>query len=179
MLGCSKFRKAHEKNGRGMLVRLFLYLILGVSGLSVGCLASETDNSDTTTDPYFLTPPPSKVDVEPYSHNGSDVIVESRGESIHIRYEKPRKGLISVGVKEGTLLFSGWRTGDTVKGTAFLFKANCKPVPYDVRGRFDSRFTLVLEGSVPRWDPGSCAVVGYTNASRQSQLVFFEAFGDI
>jgi hypothetical protein len=119
-----------------------------------------------------------RAGIEPYSHNGSEMIIETRGDSIHIRYEKPRAGLASVGAKPGTLLFMGRRTGDNVEGTAFVFKANCPPAAYSVRGKFNARFNLTLEGSAPHWDPNSCAIVTYTKATAQSRLVFLEAFGD-
>jgi hypothetical protein len=85
-------------------------------------------------DPYLSTPSPGGID--PYMHNGSDVLIETRGNSIHIRYEKPRPGLAAVGAKPGTLLLTGTRSGDDVEGTAYIFKANCPPAPYSVHGRF-------------------------------------------
>ena len=158
-----------------MFVRSFLCVVVYLGCCMSWCFASEPGQG---IDPYFLTNSP-KSEAEQYTHNGSDVIIESRGDSIHIRYEKPRAGLASVGAKQGTLLFVGRRTGDNVEGTAFVFKANCQPAPYSVRGRFNSRLNLILEGFAPHWDPNSCAITTYTNATAQSRLILLEAFGDI
>src|ERR1017187_7150843 len=129
------------------------------------------------TDPYLSTS--ASGEVEPYTHNGSDVIIETRGKSVHIRYEKPRAGLASVGAKPGTLLFAGTRSGDDVEGIAYVFKANCSPAPYSVRGRFNSRFNLTLEGNASQWQPRSCEISTYTNSTRNARLLFLEAFGDM
>jgi hypothetical protein len=162
-----------------MFVRAFSCGVVCLVSLISCCFAGDAAQPDPSIDPYFLDSPPKSAAVEPYTHNGSEMIVETRGDSLHIRYEKPRAGLASAGAKPGTLLFVGRRTGDLVEGTAFVFKANCPPAGYGVRGRFNSRFNLILEGSAPRWDPNSCAIITYARASTQSRLVFFEAFGDI
>jgi hypothetical protein len=162
-----------------MFARAFSCVVVCLVGLISCCFAGNAAQPDPNIDPYFLDSSPKSAAVEPYTHNGSEMIVETRGDSIHIRYEKPRAGLASAGAKQGTLLFAGRRTGDNVEGTAFVFKANCQPAAYSVRGRFNSRFNLVLEGLAPHWDPNSCAIVTYTKATAQSRLLFFEAFGDI
>jgi len=162
-----------------MFVRIVSCVAICLGSWVGCCLAGDAVRPDPTIDPYVSDQSTAKADVEPYSHNGSDMIIETRGDSIHIRYEKPRAGLASVGAKPGTLLFTGDRAGDNVEGTAFVFKANCPPAAYMVRGRFSARFNLILEGLAPRWDPNSCAIVTYTKGTAQSRLVFFEAFGDI
>jgi hypothetical protein len=162
-----------------MFVRVVSCVAICLGGFVSCCLAGDAGRPDPTIDPYFLDDPTMHKGMDPYMHNGSDMIIETRGDSIHIRYEKPRAGLASVGAKPGTLLFTGRRTGDNVEGTAFVFKANCPPAAYSVRGKFNARFNLTLEGSAPHWDPNSCAIVTYTKATAQSRLVFFEAFGDI
>ncbi|MFC0239745.1 hypothetical protein [Rhodopseudomonas telluris] len=116
---------------------------------------------------------------ESYTHNGSAVAMEFNGDSVTIVYAAPRPGLASVGVREGTILFTGRRIGARVDGVAYVFKAGCSPAPYEVSGRFDGRENLILSGPAPRWDPRSCAIIGYTQATRHSQLVFLEAYGDI
>ena len=162
-----------------MFVRVFSCIAICLGSWGSCCLASDAGHPDQNLDPYFSDKSAASAELEPYSHNGSDMIIETRGDSVHIRYEKPRAGLASVGAKPGTLLFTGRRAGDNVEGTAFVFKANCPPAAYSVRGRFNARLNLVLEGSAPHWDPHSCAIVTYTKATAQSRLVFLEAFGDI
>jgi hypothetical protein len=161
-----------------MFIRIASCAAICLGGWVSCCLASDAGRLDTTIDPYVSDKSTANAEVEPYSHNGSDMIIETRGDSIHIRYEKPRAGLASVGAKSGTLLFTGRRTGDNVEGTAFVFKANCPPAAYSVRGRFNAQFNLTLEGLAPHWDRNSCAIVSYTKGTVQSRLVFFEAFGD-
>ena len=164
--------------------QMFVRIVSCVAAICLGgwvscCLAEDAGRPDPTIDPYVSDKSAANAAVEPYNHNGSDMIIETRGDSIHIRYEKPRTGLASVGAKPGTLLFTGHRTGDNVEGTAFVFKANCPPAAYSVRGRFNARFNLTLEGSAPHWDRNSCAIVSFSKATAQSRLVFLEAFGDI
>jgi hypothetical protein len=115
---------------------------------------------------------------ESYSHNGSAMAVEFDGPSLVISYAAPRRGLISAGVNEGTIVFSGHRSGSLVNGTAYVFKHGCGTAPYPVQGRFDRGDNLVLIGSAPRWDPGSCAIIGYTTQTSHARLVFEQAFGD-
>ena len=162
-----------------MFVRIVSCTAICLGGWINCGLAGEAGRPDPAIDPYVSDKPTANAELEPYSHNGSDMIIETRGDSIHIRYEKPRRGLASVGAKPGTLLFTGRRTGDEVEGTAFVFKANCPPAAYSVRGRFSARFNLTLEGLAPHWDRNSCAIVTYSKATAQSRLVFLEAFGDI
>jgi hypothetical protein len=162
-----------------MFVRIASCAAICLGGWVNCCLAGDAARPDPTIDPYVADKSTTSAEIEPYMHNGSDMIIETRGDSIHIRYEKPRAGLASVGAKPGTLLFTGRRTGDNVEGTAFVFKANCPPAAYNVRGRFNARFNLTLEGLAPHWDRNSCAIVSYTKGTVQSRLVFFEAFGDI
>jgi hypothetical protein len=147
-----------------------------------GGFAADTDQlsqpADGGLDRYFVTPV-SDGHADPYGHNGSEMIVEERGASLHIRYDKPHARLAAAGVKEGTLLFAGRRTGNKVEGTAYVFKQNCPPAPYAVSGQFDSRYNLVLNGAAPMWDPHTCALIGSSSATRHARLVFLEAFGDI
>lgn len=116
---------------------------------------------------------------ESYTHNGSAVAIEFSGNSVTIVYAAPRPGLASIGVREGTILFTGHRVDPHVSGIAYVFKPGCSPAPYQVTGRFDTRENLILTGPAPRWDRRSCAIVGYTQSTMHSQLVFLEAYGDI
>ncbi len=114
---------------------------------------------------------------DPYVHNGSEVEIEGRGEFLHITYVKPRSSLAKVGIRSGTLLFSGQRQGDFVYGVAYAFKANCSPAGYRVQGQFDQQQNLVLVGDAPKRG-SACEVIEYSRTGKNNRLEFLEAFGD-
>ena len=51
-------------------------------------------------------------------------------------YERPRPGIAAQGVAPGTLLFDGWKNGDSYAGTARVFSKHCPgaPLEYQVSG---------------------------------------------
>jgi hypothetical protein len=49
-------------------------------------------------------------------------------------YHRPRQGMIEEGVRPGTLLFSGYVSGNTYQGIAYFFSARCGKRPYQVSG---------------------------------------------
>jgi hypothetical protein len=56
-----------------------------------------------------------------WRHNGSELRLVADGRKRSFYYLAPRSGLTQVGIKEGTLLFSGERVGDRYEGTARRF----------------------------------------------------------
>lgn len=88
-----------------------------------------------------------------WTHNGSLVRLEARGNQRWFSYERPRAALTVAGVKPGTLLFSGTKTGNTYEGTARVFSKYCpgEPLEYRVSGpvsRGQTRVTLYGEREV-------------------------------
>jgi hypothetical protein len=97
--------------------------------------------------------------VSRWMHNGSVVTLAADGAKREFYYFEPHKGLINVGVKPGTLLFSGRRSGPTYSGTAYIFNKHCGPVAYQVTGRVaDDDQQVTMEGQAPIVD-GNCKVI--------------------
>jgi hypothetical protein len=107
-----------------------------------------------------------------WTHNGSVMRMEADGARRVIVYEKAREALLKTDVSSGATLFRGERVGDEFRGEAYTFKLGCSPAPYPVSGRIEGGRRLVLRGRAPTYDPGSCAVAGYTADSPHARLVF-------
>ena len=73
-----------------------------------------------------------------YDHNGSVMSVVQCLGSLEIRYDVPREGLASLGVREGTLLLDAAiiydGTAQLIEGTAYTFKRGCTPMGFPVEG---------------------------------------------
>jgi hypothetical protein len=66
-------------------------------------------------------------------------------------YHRPRQGMIEEGVRPGTLLFSGYVSGNTYHGIAYFFSARCGARPYQVSGPVQEdggRVTMTGMGTV-------------------------------
>jgi hypothetical protein len=74
-------------------------------------------------------------------------------------YEKPREGLVSRGVRRGTLLFDGKKDGDAYSGRSRIFSQKCGAIEYDVSGTVaaDQR-RVEMTGKRPIIDD-SCRVI--------------------
>ncbi len=110
---------------------------------------------------YDFTPAVGGGDLTLWSHNGSEMGYETgRNEALTIWYWTPRAGLSDVGVRRGTILFEGWRSGTLVEGTARIFTRDCGTYPYPVEGTaFGGASTLTMTGLRPVID-GQCRVSG-------------------
>ncbi len=87
--------------------------------------------------------------VDAYGQNGSVMEVQVCQGKISISYTKPRKGLVSLGVRKGTLLFEGSEhTDGSIVGRARIFSRICETAPFAVSGRRQGT-TIVLNGNVP------------------------------
>lgn len=119
-----------------------------------------------------LSPLPVSASEEMWMHNNSLMrFVFDEEEDLDIYYTVPRSGLEAIGVQEGTRLFSGSiSAGGYVGGTAYVFKAGCKPAAYNVSGKMVGNI-MELYGSAPIWAKNSCHVIGYGN-NHNSVLVF-------
>jgi hypothetical protein len=106
-----------------------------------------------------------------WSHNGSTVMWQSAGQQRIVTYYNPRPGLP---VSSGTVLFEGTRQGNSMFGTAYVFRNGCAPAPYEVSGRIDpdNQTLVVLYGAAPIRARGGCRVIRYSRNSGNSRLVF-------
>lgn len=83
-----------------------------------------------------------------WDHNGSLMRLKASGSQRWFTYEVPRSGLAESGVRRGTLLFNGQRSGNRYYGTSRVFSRHCPdaPLEYYVEGNVsnnDTRVTLV------------------------------------
>ncbi len=116
-------------------------------------------------------PAPATAGESLWSHNGSTMQWHSAGQYRRISYYNPRPGL---SVSPGTVLFEGYRTGNTMSGTAYVFRRGCPPAAYEVSGRINpaNQTHVVLYGAAPIRQRGSCRVVGYSSNSANARLEF-------
>lgn len=71
-----------------------------------------------------------------WTHNGSIMRLQARGNQRWLYYENPRQVLRNAGVGPGTLLFYGVKNGNWYSGTARVFSRFCagNPLEYYVEG---------------------------------------------
>lgn len=124
-----------------------------------------------TTNVFDVASLPS--DADPLIHNGSRM--SALREKGLILYLEPKASIAGT-IRPGTVLFRGV-LGKKISGTAYVFKGGCAPAPYHVEGRNYDITGFVLKGAAPIRDPHSCAILGYTRASRNARLVFDAAGG--
>ncbi len=106
-----------------------------------------------------------------WRHNGSVMRLLATENSRTILYEQPRSGMQTVGVKQGTLLFSGTRQGNQLSGTARIFTSSCGIQQYDVVGSIsnDER-RIVMTGDAPLLDR-SCQRTGSKRDTLEFEFV--------
>lgn len=71
-----------------------------------------------------------------WTHNGSLMRLQAQGNQRWLSYEVPRQQLQAAGVRRGTLLFNGVKSGNWYRGTARVFSKYCpgNPLEYAVEG---------------------------------------------
>ncbi len=71
-----------------------------------------------------------------WNHNGSLMRLQAQGNQRWLSYEVPRQQLRAAGVRRGTLLFNGYKSGNWYSGTARIFSKYCpgNPLEYAVEG---------------------------------------------
>ena len=71
-----------------------------------------------------------------WKHNGSLMRLQASGNKRWLYYENPRTALRNAGVRPGTLLFDGRKSGDWYSGNARVFSRYCpsEPLVYFVEG---------------------------------------------
>jgi hypothetical protein len=118
---------------------------------------------DSGSPPAGLT----NSNVNLWDHNGSMVRLSADGAIRKFYYESPHAGLESVGIRKGTLLFTGIRSANSYSGTAYVF-SRCGPKPYQVSGPVsDDQRQVTLYGKVPVTD-ANCKIASW----RDDTLVF-------
>ncbi len=80
-----------------------------------------------------------------WTHNGSVVRLKASGNDRWFYYEKPKASLVAAGVRKGTLLFNGVKSGNWYSGTARVFSRYCpgSPLEYAVEGPVNAKQTRV------------------------------------
>jgi hypothetical protein len=82
----------------------------------------------------FLLPAADAFADSCWDHNGSVMRLKANGNQRFFYYEVPRPSLEGVGVRPGTLLFNGVKSGNWYSGTARVFSSGCEPLEYHVEG---------------------------------------------
>jgi hypothetical protein len=122
----------------------------------------ETDQRDVTSKPGNLGTIIKKASL--WSHNGSSIVLVADGPGRRFYYDNPRTGMLSLGVRNGTLLFEGVRRGDSYQGTAYVFSSGCQPMAFPVTGTvLPGDKEVVLSGNAPKRQ--KCQVVGRNEAT--------------
>jgi hypothetical protein len=112
-------------------------------------------------------------------HNGSVMhMVDLGGCHIEIYYDRPRAGMQRAGVFGGTVLFEGWKNGNRMSGTAYVFRKGCEPAGYNVAG-FVRGNAFTLRGAAPIRQKGGCQVLRYSSDSGNANLYFSVISGEI
>ncbi len=93
---------------------------------------------------FTLTAPSANAD-SCWNHNGSLMRLKASGDQRWMYYEAPREVLRRAGVKRGTLLFDGWKRGNSYTGSARRFSRYCpgNPLVYEVSGPVSSSQTKI------------------------------------
>jgi hypothetical protein len=86
-----------------------------------------------------------------WDHNGSVMYLVANGPSREFHYQKPRAGMLEVGVRPGSLLFRGEIDKGQYSGTAYIFNPHCGQIPFQVNGPIlDNDERILLTGQAPR-----------------------------
>ena len=94
-----------------------------------------------------------------YSDDGSTTVLTGRGDHVTIRYHQPKSSLREhTGTHEAVPL-RGQHAGRGLTGTAYVFRAGCKPAGRGVAGPAVAR-DIVLSAAAPVRPRGSCLVTG-------------------
>jgi hypothetical protein len=112
--------------------------------------------------PVTPTPTPAAPGRSYWSHNQSTIYLVANGASRELYYDKPRPGMVAVGARPGSLLFSGTYANGNYSGTAFIFSKRCGTLPYQVSGPVTNNYELItLHGQRPNAD-ANCNITRYS-----------------
>ena len=110
------------------------------------------------SDTPSLSLPPTST----WSHNNSLMSATITAGRVSIYYQQPRQGMIDEGVRPGTLLFDGRRTGNRVSGTSYVFDRRCGKIPYPDDGEISGPNQIALNGRrVPTQLGTNCEVLDF------------------
>ena len=99
-----------------------------------------------------------------WDHNGSMMYLVANGASREFHYQKPRAGMLEVGVRPGSLLFRGEIDKGQYSGTAYIFSPHCGQIPFQVKGPIsDNDERIILTGQAPRLGRNCRANESYTS----------------
>jgi hypothetical protein len=104
-----------------------------------------------------------------WDHNNSVMLISVAGNQVIITYEQPRQGMIDEGVRRGTVLFNGYKDGNQLSGTSYVFDRNCPPIPYGDGGIISNEREIVLSGRRVPTQLSNCQPVAY----RVDPSIFF------
>jgi hypothetical protein len=147
-------------------------LVDGINSAMSNVTASQASEARKCMQPYidrivdiYLTKIPSGSPYLPsksnWDHNDSIMSIKSIGNRITIYYDQPRQGMMDEGVRRGTLLFDGQRTGNRLSGTSYVFDRHCNPIPYPDDGVVSSEREIVLSGRRVPTQLADCQPVAY------------------
>jgi hypothetical protein len=106
-----------------------------------------------------------------WDHNGSVMYLVANGSSREFYYQKPRTGMLEVGVRPGSLLFRGEIENGQYSGTAYIFNLHCGQIPFQVKGPvLDNDERIVLTGQAPRVG-GNCRADGTSTSNLEFRQV--------
>lgn len=154
--------RSHFENANGEGVdgqfRLSLHVVMPMfSTNSIVTLSFLPTIDDEHCGPLVGDQVPPGLDCQeprPYwDYKGSNVRLAASGTKREFFFQVPDDSEAQLGVRAGTLLFSGRRSGKTYSGTAYAFKKGCTPAPYAVSGTVsdDDRWVR-LQGQKPVFD---------------------------
>jgi hypothetical protein len=119
---------------------LVAVLAVGRDAIKGGCCTSAHAQTQTASAEPTL-----------WDHNGSVMYLVANGPSREFYYQKPRTGMLEVGVRPGSLLFRGEIDNGQYSGTAYIFNMHCGQIPFQVKGPvLENDERIVLTGQAPR-----------------------------
>ena len=119
--------------------------LAAIALVSTGAVASAQAETQTAS-PEFTV----------WDHNGSVMYLVANGPSREFYYQKPRAGMLEVGVRPGSLLFRGEIENGEYPGTAYIFNPHCGQIPFQVRGPIldnDERTSEAISTIQKSWKP--------------------------
>jgi hypothetical protein len=119
---------------------LLAVVAAGVDAMKAGgCTSAHAQTQTASAEPTL------------WDHNGSVMYLVANGPSREIYYQKPRTGMLEVGVRPGSLLFRGEIENGQYSGTAYIFNTHCGQIPFQVKGPIlENDGRIVLTGQAPR-----------------------------
>lgn len=124
-------------------------------------LLLETDLRSNTTEVWARCDRDGSRQQTLWNHNGSSMRLEVDGATRKFLYERPRPGMLEVGVVPGDLLFEGKAIGNSYVGTAYYFSRQCGKISYTVKGPIlEGGKRVRMSGQLPLLDR-NCNVRGH------------------